>query len=71
MKLPNLRSLCCMPRPKMMRISWTLRGRLQYILPRGLLQKTHTHTHTHKDNEMKKEEPKCDETIESPHLRES
>ena len=39
MKLPNLGSLCCMPRPKMMSISWTLRGRLQYIPARGLLKK--------------------------------
>ena len=39
MNFPNLGPLCCMPRPKMMRTSWTQRGRLQYILAKGLLQK--------------------------------
>ena len=39
MKFPNHGPLCCMLRPKMMRNSWTLKGRLQYILARGLLQK--------------------------------
>ena len=39
MNFPNLGPLCHFPRPKMMRISWTLRGRLQYILARGLFQK--------------------------------
>ena len=39
MNFPNLGPLCHFPRPKMMRISWTLRGRLQYILVKGLLQK--------------------------------
>ena len=29
---------CCMPRPKMMRTSWTLRGRLQHIPTKGLFQ---------------------------------
>ena len=28
-----------MPRSKIMRTSWTLRGRLQYILVKGLIQK--------------------------------
>ena len=37
MNFPNLGPLCCMPRPKIMRTSWTLRGRLQYILVKGLL----------------------------------
>ena len=36
MSFPNLGPPCCMPRPKMMRTSWTLRGRLQYILAKGL-----------------------------------
>ena len=58
MKSPNLRPLCCMPRSKMMKISWILRGkRLQYILVRGLLLKID-------DNEMKKES-KVDEYIVS------
>ena len=39
MNFPNLGPPCCMPRLKMMRISWTLRGRLQYILAKGLFQK--------------------------------
>jgi len=39
MKFPNLGPLCCMPRPKMMRNSWTLKERLQYILARKLLKK--------------------------------
>ena len=56
MKLPNLGSICCMPRPKMMRISQTLRGRLQYILARELFQEK-------KNDEMinKNEKPKGDE----------
>ena len=53
-----------MPRPKMTRTSWTLRGRLQYILPNGLLKKKIIN-----DNEMKREEPKGDEHIVSPCLR--
>ena len=36
MSFPNLGRPCCMPRPKMMRTSWTFRGRLQYILAKGL-----------------------------------
>ena len=36
MSFPNLGPPCCMPRPKMMRTSWTLRGRLQYILAKVL-----------------------------------
>ena len=39
MKFPNLGPSCCMPRPKMMRNSWTLNGGLQYILTRRLLKK--------------------------------
>ena len=39
MKFPNLGPPCCMPRHKMMRNSWTLKGRLQYILARELLKK--------------------------------
>ena len=39
MSFPNLGSHCCMPRPKMMRTSWTLQGRLQNILAKGLFQK--------------------------------
>ena len=39
MNFLNLGTLCCMPRPKMMRTSWTLRGRLQYILTKEPLQK--------------------------------
>ena len=62
MKFPNLKPPCCMPRPKMMRNSWTLKGRLQYILARGLLQKMIIM------NE-KKEELKGDGYIVSPYLR--
>ena len=39
MNSPNLGPLCCMPRPKMMRTSWTLKGRPQYILAKGKLKK--------------------------------
>ena len=39
MNFPNLGPPCCMPRPKMMRTLWTLRGRLQYILAKGLFKK--------------------------------
>ena len=63
MDFPNLRPLCCMARPKIMRTSWTLKGRLQYILAKQLLQKNDD------DNEMKREEPKGDEYIVSPCLR--
>ena len=52
MNFPNPRPLYCMPRSKMMRISCTLRGRLQYILAKGLLQKKMN------DNEMKAHESK-------------
>ena len=38
MNLHNLGPPCCMLRPKMMRNSWTLRGRLQNFLARGLFQ---------------------------------
>ena len=62
MKFPKFGLPCYMPRPKMMRIPWTLRGRLQCILARGPLQK-------HSDNKMKKEETKSDEHIVSPCLR--
>ena len=53
----------------MMRTSWALRGRLQYILVNGLLQKKKNN-----DNEMKREEPKGDEYIlmkahEGEHLK--
>ena len=62
MKFPNLGPPCCMPWPKMMRILWILKGRLQYILTKGLLKKND-------DNEQKKEEPKGDEYIVTPYLR--
>ena len=47
----------------MMRVSWALRGMPQYTLARGLLQK--------KDliMNMRKEEPKGDEYIVGPYLR--
>ena len=64
MKFPNLGPPCCMARPKMMRNSWTLKGRLQYILAKGLLQKNEND-----DNEWKKKEPKCDGYMVSPYLR--
>ena len=48
----------------MMRNSWTLKGRLQYILAKGLLQKNEND-----DNEWKKKEPKCDGYMVSPYLR--
>ena len=38
MSFPNFGPPCCMPRPKMMRTSWTLRGSLQYILAKWLFQ---------------------------------
>ena len=64
MNFPNLGPPYCMSRPKMMRTSWTLRGRLQYILAKGLFQKK-------KKNEMmnKNEKPKGDEYIVNPCLR--
>ena len=46
-----------------MKTSWTLRGRLQYILANGLLKKNEN------NNEMKKEEPIGDEYIVNPCLR--
>ena len=57
MNFPNLGLPCCMPRPKMMRISQTLRGRLQYILAKGLFKKEK------EKSEMinKNEKPKGDE----------
>ena len=63
MNFPNFGPLCCMPMPKMMRISLTLRGRLQYILAKRLEKK--------KKKEMmnKNEKPKGDEYIVSPCLR--
>ena len=64
MKFFNLGPPCCMPRPKMMRNSWTLKERLQYILARELFKKKKDD-----NNEMKKEEPKGDEYIVSPYLR--
>ena len=57
-ELPNLGPPCCMPRPKMMRTLWTLRGRLQYILAKGLFRK-----------KKKIRKPKSDEYIVSPCLR--
>jgi len=39
MKFPNLGPLCCVPRLKMIKISWTFNGRLQYIIARGLPKK--------------------------------
>ena len=63
MNFPNLGPSCCMPRSKMMRTSWTLKGRLQYILAKGLFQKK-------KKKMMNKDEkPKGDECIVSPCLR--
>ena len=67
MKIPNLGSHCCMPKPKMMRISQTLRGRLQCILARGLFQKN---KNKNKNKMMNKnEKPIGDEYIVSPCLR--
>ena len=43
---------CCMLRSKMMRISWTLRGRLQYIQARGLLQKNFQKKKEEKNSEI-------------------
>ena len=65
MKFPNLGPPCCMPRPKMMRNSWNLKGRLQYILASRLLQKKKKND----DNEWKKEEPKGDGYVVSSCLR--
>ena len=64
MKLPNLGSLCCMPRPKMMKISQTLKGRPQNILARGLFPKK-------KNDEImgKNEKHKSDENIVGQILR--
>ena len=65
MKFPNLKPPCCMPRPNMMRIPWTLRGRLQ-CRARGLLKKINKYI---SDNKKKKEDTKSDEHIVSPCLR--
>ena len=62
MNFPNLGPSCCMPRPKMMKISWTLRGRLQYILAKGLFKKK-------SEIVNKNEKPKSDEYVVSPCLR--
>ena len=64
MNFPNLGPPCCMPRPKMIRTSWTLRGRLQSILARGLFQEK-------KNDEImnNNEQPKSDKYIVSPFLR--
>ena len=62
MNFLNLRPLCCMPRPKIMRTSWTLWGQPQYILVKGLLQKNDD------DSKMKKEEPNGDDYIIGPYL---
>ena len=65
MNFPNLGPPCCMLMPKMMRISWTLRGRIQYILAKGLFPKKKK-----KKEMMKKNEKlKGDEYIVSPCLR--
>ena len=56
MNFPNIGPLCCMPRPKMMRTSWTLRGRLQYILAKGLPQKKKKKKKN--DDNGKKKDPK-------------
>ena len=55
----------------MMRNSWTLRGRLQYIIARRLLQKKEKKKKKEKeiDNEIRKEEPKGDKYIVGPYLR--
>ena len=66
MNFPTLGSLGCMPRPKIMRTSWTLRGRLQCILGNGRLKKKKM---MKLNNEMKKRKPKGDEYIVSPCLR--
>ena len=63
MKFPNLGPPCFMPRLKMMKSSWTLKGRLQYILARGLFKKKNDY------NEWKKEKHKGDGYIASPCLR--
>ena len=62
MSFPNIGPPICVPRPKMMRISWTLIGKLQYILAKGLFQK---------NGEImnKNEKPKGDEYIVSPCLK--
>ena len=52
-KFPNLGPLCCMTRPKMKRNSWTLKGRLKYILTRRLLKKKNNNNNN--NNEIKKE----------------
>ena len=67
MNFPNLGPSCCMPRPKMMRTSWTLRGRLQYIQVKGLFQKKKKKKIDEMMNKNKK--PKGDKYIVSPCLR--
>ena len=64
MSFPNLGPPCCMPRPKMMRTSCTLRGRLQYIVAIGPFQKR-----KRKKMINRKEKPKSDEYIVSLCLR--
>ena len=56
-KFPNLGPLCCMTRPKMKRNSWTLKGRLKYILTRRLLKKKIIikNNINNNNNEIKKE----------------
>ena len=61
MNFPSLGPPCCMPRPKMMKTSWTLRGRLQYLLA---FQKKKKKKVTNKN-----ENPKDDEYIASPCLK--
>ena len=80
MKFSNLGPPCCMPRPKMMRNLWTLRGRLQYIMATIYHSQKATSKNKKKikrkkkkekeiDNEIKKEEPKGDKYIVGPYLR--
>ena len=68
MSFPNFGPPCCMPRPKMMRTSWTLRRMLQYILTKGLFQKKKKKKEKEEVRD-KKEKPKNDEYIVSPCLR--
>ena len=80
MKFSNLGPPYCMPRPKMMRKSWTLKVRLQYILARGLLQKKMMIMNAKKkkkkkkkkkqqqQQQKKKKKPKGDGYVVSPYL---
>ena len=60
MKSPNLGPLCCMPMPKIMKNSWTLKEMLQYILVEGYFKKK-----KNDDNKRKMKSPKVMNTLQA------